>query len=189
MGSFYVLSELPLDDLVAAAHAKRADDTEEMAEILRRFDRAVRSIARSATSDLELRFDAAQGARLGLVKAVRAHTAGTAGFTTYAWRYMKGEALRTVKSMQTPEAVVDPTEFAWPEVAPRDAAPDSTLEVVDLLNVLTVDQRRIATAHYVDDVSFVDIAAQLRISKAAVTQRFHTIHRALLSVVKGALAA
>jgi RNA polymerase sigma factor (sigma-70 family) len=189
MGFFCTLSELSLDDLVAAAQANSADDTEEMAEILRRFDGAVWSVARSYTADADLRNDAAQAARLGLVKAVRAHKLGTAGFTTYAWRYMKGEALRTIKSMQIQETVVDPTAYAWPDQPPRDAAPNTNFEVLDLMAALTPEQQTIAEAHYIGDVSFKDIAAQLGISRPAVTQRFTIIHRNLRTVVEGALAA
>ncbi len=189
MGLSYALSELSLDDLVAAAQAKSADDTEEMAEVLRRFDGAVRTIACSQTADVDLRQDAAQAARLGLVKAVRAHNLGTAGFTTYAWRYMKGEALRAAKSMRTRESAVDPTEYGWPDRPPADAALDTTFEVLDLLAVLTPEQRRIAQAHYIADLSYKDIAALLQISRPAVTQRFTVIHRSLRSAVEGALAA
>lgn len=189
MGFSYALSELSLDDLVAAAQAKTADNTEEMAEILRRFDGSVRKVARFYTTDWDMQNDAAQAARVGLVKAVRAHKPGTTGFTTYAWRFMKGAALRAVKSMQTPETVVDPTEYAWPDQPPRDSAPDTTFEILDLMAVLTPEQQTIAKAHYIADMSFKDISLQLRISQPAVTQRFSTIHRTLRISVEGALAA
>lgn len=189
MGFSYALSELSLDDLVAAAQAKTADNTEEMAEILRRFDGSVRKVARFYTTDWDMQNDAAQAARVGLVKAVRAHKPGTTGFTTYAWRFMKGAALRAVKSMQTPETVVDPIEYAWPDQPPRDSAPDTTFEILDLMAALTPEQETIAKAHYIADMSFKDISLQLGISQPAVTQRFSTIHRTLRISVEGALAA
>jgi len=189
MGLFYTLSEISLDDLVAAAQAQAADDTEEMAEILRRFDGAIMKIARSCTTDAHLLHDAAQGARLALVKAVRAHTLGTAGFTTYAWRFMKGAALREVTSLQTPEIVNDPTKAVWLDQPERDAVSDPTFEVIDLLNVLAPEQQMVAKAHYIGGVPFKDIAEHLHISKPAVTQRFTVIHRTLRIAVEGALAA
>ena len=64
MGFFYVPSDHSLDDLVAAAQVEPADDTDAMAEILRRFDGAATSIARSVTPDRELQQDAAQAALL-----------------------------------------------------------------------------------------------------------------------------
>lgn len=189
MGFFYALSELSLDDLVARAQANHADDTDEMAEVLRRFDGAIMRIARSCATDHHLRHDAAQAARLALVKAVRAHTLGTAGFTTYAWRYMKGAAIREVASLQGPEIAKDPTERAWLEQRDREAVADNTFEVIDLMNVLSPEQQRVAKAHYLDGVAFSEIAAQLHISRPAVTQRFAVIHRALRTAVEGALAA
>jgi RNA polymerase sigma factor (sigma-70 family) len=189
MGSFYALSELSLDDLVAAAQAKSADDTEEMAEILRRFDGAIMKIARSYSSDANIQHDAAQAARLGLVKAVRGHKLGTPGFTTYAWRFMKGDALREIKSLQTPEIVNDPTEPAWLDQPERDAVPDTTFEVIDLMNVLAPEQQKLAKAHYIGGAAFKDIAEYLHISRPAVTQRFAVIHRTLRTAVEGALAA
>lgn len=189
MGFFYALSEPSLDNLVASAQAKPADDTDEMAEILRRFDGAIMRIARSCTTDHHLRHDAAQAARLALVKAVRAHTLGTAGFTTYAWRFMKGAALREVTSLQTPEIANDPTERAWLDQRDRDAIVDNSFEVTDLMNVLSPEQQKVAKAYYFGGVAFKEIAVQMHISKPAVTQRFAVIHRALRTAVEGALAA
>ncbi|PKQ30560.1 MAG: hypothetical protein CVT62_13190 [Actinobacteria bacterium HGW-Actinobacteria-2] len=177
-----------LNDLIASAQASVTDDSAAMAIILERFEDTALAIARHLTSDSSLRQDAAQGARLGLVRAVRTHKAGTPGFPSYAKRYMKGAALRTLMAMQAPESAVDPMTYAWPD-QPRDAATNSTFELVDLMKVMTSEQQDVARAHYLADLSFTEIAVQLNISKPAVTQRFATIHRALRTVMEGARAA
>ena len=189
MGVLYLATDESLDNLVAAAQAAATDDTTAMAVILNRFEGLACSIARALTSDWSLQQDAAQGARLGLVTAVRSHKAGTPGFPSYAKRYMRGSALRTLMAMSAVETWVDPADYEWLERAPRDTAPETTFEVIDLIAVLTPEQQVIAKAHYVGDVSFGDIASKLSISKPAVTQRFATIHRALRPVAEGALAA
>lgn len=189
MGVLYLTTDESLDNLVATAQAAATDDTAAMAAILGRFDDLALSIARSLTSDWSLQQDAAQGARLGLVRAARSHRVGTPGFPTYAKRYMKGAALRTLTAMLGTETSVDPADYEWLERPQRDAVPETTVEVVDLITVLTPEQQIITKAHYIGDVTFGGIARALGISKPAVSQRFATIHRALLPVVEGALAA
>lgn len=189
MGVLYLATDESLDALVAAAQAAATDDTAAMAALLGRFEGLALSIARSLTSDWSLQQDAAQGARLGLVRAVRSHRLGTPGFPTYAKRYMKGAALRTLMAMLGTETSVDPVDCKWLEQPQRDAAPDTTAEVIDLITVLTPEQQIITKAHYIGDVSFGDIAGSLGISKPAVSQRFATIYRALRPVAEGALAA
>lgn len=189
MGVLYLATDESLDNLVAAAQAAAADDTAAMAEILTRFDGAAWAIARSLTSNWCLQQDAAQGARLGLVKAVRSHNLGTPGFPAYAKRYMRGAALRTVLAMQGKERCVDPQEYVWPDMASRDAASDTTFEVIDLLAVLSPEQQAITKAHYVDDARLSDVARDMGISVPAVSQRLATVNRALRTVVEEALAA
>jgi RNA polymerase sigma factor (sigma-70 family) len=189
MGVLYLLDDQSLDDLITAAQANATDDTVAMAAILRRFEGAVRAVARSVTTDWHLQQDAAQGARLGLVKAVRAHTPRTPGFTTYAWRYMKGAAIRLVATMRSDEITTDPQEPGWTDEPPEDVPVHTTVEVVDLIGVLKPEQQAVAVAYYVMDLRLNDIAASLGISKPAVSQRLSTIRRALRPVVAEALAA
>lgn len=189
MGVLYLATDESLENLLAAAQAAATDDTAAMAAVLERFEGLALSIARSLTRDWTLQQDAAQGARLGLVRAVRSHRAGTPGFPAYAKRYMKGAARRSLTAMLGSETSVDPADYEWLEQPQRDAAPDTTAEVIDLIAVLTPEQQLITKAHYIGDVSFGDIAASLGISKPAVSQRFATIHRALRPVAEGALAA
>ena len=189
MGVLYLATDESLDHLVAAAQAAAADDTAAMAAILNRFEGLALSIAHSLTRNRSLQQDAAQGARMGLVRAVRSHKLGTPGFPAYARRYMKGTALRTLTAMLGTETSVDPADYEWLEQPQRDAAPETTAEVIDLIAVLTPEQQAIAKAYYIDDVSFGDIARTLGVSKPAISQRFATIHRALRPVVEGALAA
>jgi DNA-directed RNA polymerase specialized sigma subunit len=92
VGVFYWATDEPLDNLVAAAQAAEHDNTAAMAAILDRFEPLVWATARSVTRDWSFQDDAAQGARIGLVKAVRAHKIGTLGFPAYAKRYMRGSA-------------------------------------------------------------------------------------------------
>jgi RNA polymerase sigma factor (sigma-70 family) len=189
MGVLYPATDESLDSLVAAAQAAATDDTAPMAAILTRFEGAAWAIACSLTSNWCLQQDAAQGARLGLVNAVRSHNLGTPGFPAYAKRYMRGAALRAVLAVQGEERCVDPQEHVWPDVPPRDAAPDTTFEVVDLIEVLSAEQQAITKAHYVGDARLSDVAQDLGISVPAVSQRLATIHRALRPVVEEALAA
>lgn len=189
MGVLFSATDESLDDLVIAAQTAATNDTAAMAALLKRFEGLTLSIARSLTNNRSLQDDAAQGARLGLVSAVRAHKPGTPGFPAYAKRYMRGAALRVLMAMQATETMIDPADYEWLEKPPRDAALDSTLEVTDLFTVLTAEQRVIATAHYLEDVSVSDLARTLGVSKPAISQRFATIHRALRPVAEGALAA
>src|SRR6185437_16706214 len=99
MGDFFSLSDPSLDDLIRAAQADPTDNSAAMAEILDRFAGMIAAAANSVTAEWNDRQDAAQGARLGLVKAVRKHTVGTAGFITYARRYMRSEAVRACVAM------------------------------------------------------------------------------------------
>lgn len=190
MGVFYWATDAPLDDLIIAAQAEASDDSSAMDAILSRFKPLVLSIGRSLTRDWSYQDDAAQGARLGLVKAVRGHKVGTHGFPAYAKRYMYGSALRQLQAMQSSDTCVDPMDFDWADTVPRDAAPpDTTFEVVDLVSVLTPEQQAVTVAYYIDDLRLDDIAVVLNISKPAVSQRLNTIHRTLRPVVEMAVAA
>lgn len=188
MGVLQLPSDLSLDDLVVAAQT--TDDSAAMAEILMRFEVAATAIGRSLTTDFHLQQDAAQGARIGLVKAVRRHRAGTPGFPAYAIRYMKGGARRIVAAMRaSQETCADPLEPGWQDELPREAPLAPTCEVVDLLSVLRAEQRALVIAHYVEGMLLTEIADAMHVSRSAVTQRMRTIHRVLRPFVVEAVAA
>lgn len=190
MGVLYSPSDLSLDDLIVAAQAETTDDSAAMSEILRRFESAATGIGRSLTTDGHLQQDAAQGARLGLVKAVRRHCAGTPGFPTYAIRYMRGSARRVLAEMRaTQETCADPLERGWQEETPPEVPLAPTCEVIDLVGVLTVEQRRLTIAHYVEGMLLTEIADALHVSRSAVTQRLRTVHRTLRPLMVEVLAA
>lgn len=199
MGVFGSPSNLPLDDLIVAAQADATDDTSAMAAILQRFEGVVSYIANTSATDWNLRQDAAQGARLGLVKAVRAHTPGTAGFRSYARRYMRTEARRIVDAMTGSEVVQDPDILLLPPPAERpgvrrqrDLAVEPSRPPFDfdsVIEVLTIEQRLVASARYLDGYTVAEIAATLGVSVSAVSQRLKTVHKALRPVVLQAVAA
>ncbi len=190
MGVFVSAAEGSLDDQLSAAQAAKIDDSPAMADILNRFEGLASSIARTLTSDWSLQQDLTQSARIGVVKAVRNHSVGTLGFPSYAKRYMVGEARRTLMAMTAKnETAIDPIDYELIDAVPRDAAPDTTYEVIDLISVLTPEQQAVATAHYIHGVSVTKIASALGISKPAVSQRLNTIHRVLHGPVAMAVAA
>lgn len=189
MGVLHLATDESLENLIATAQVAATDDSPAMGAILSRFEGSARTIARSITGDWCLQQDAAQGARLGLVKAVRSHKVGTPGFPAYATRYMKGAALRTVLSMRNEEFCLDPQRHVPPEVMPCDTAPDKTFEITDLIAALSPEQQAIMRARYVDDTLLSDVARDMGISPSAVSQRLATIHRALRPLVEEALAA
>lgn len=198
MGVSFPTSAVSLNDLIAVAQEDATDDTAAMAEILRRFDGTIWAIANSATSEWNLRQDAAQGARLGLVRAVRAHTPGIEGFTSYARLYMKGEARRVVECMRTAEIACDPEVLLepWASARPgvirqRDVRVDvqEIFEFETVIEVLTAEQRDIVRDRYLRDRTLTDIARRLGISVPAVSQRLKTIHKELRPAVLEAVAA
>jgi RNA polymerase sigma factor (sigma-70 family) len=189
MGVLFPTSEPWLDDLIATAQADPADDSVAMNEILRRFERLAQKICRSVSADPHVQQDVAQEARLGLVKAVRAHHGGTSGFPSYARRFMSGAALRFVTSLAMPEATCDPQDEFWTDPDVEAMQSSTAIEVIDLFRVLTPEQRRIAVARYVANEMVSDIANSLGISVSAVSQRLNTIHRALRPVVEAAVVA
>jgi len=188
MGALHSATVESLDDLVAAAQ-QAGHGTAAMAVILRRFEGLAISIARSLTTDLDLQEDAAQGARIGLLRAVRAHNVGTPGFPAFAKRYMKGAALRAIVAMHSDELSMDPQKSDWQREAPRETAAQTDVELIDLISVLRPEQQMIVRSYYVEDARLADIAADLGVSVPAVSQRLATIHRALRPTVEGALAA
>lgn len=194
MGAFSTPSDPSLDDLIRAAQADPADDSAAMAEILNRFAGLITGTANSVTTEWNARQDAAQGARLGLVKAVRKHTVGTAGFASYARRYMRTEAVRTCLAM-APKAPPTNPDFPEPNVRrvvrrqmPTTAEPKAfTIESISAL--LSATQAQIFRDRYVDDLELSEIARDLGVSVPAVSQRLKTIHKLLMPVLVKAVAA
>lgn len=198
MGVLFLPSDQPLDELIASAQAAMADDSEAMAEILCRFDAAIWATANSTTAEWNLRQDAAQGARLGLVKAVRAHKPGTEGFKSYARLYMKSEARRVVQYMAGVDIARDPEVFVEPSASDRPVvvrqckvpAEDTVaFEFETVIEVLTIDQQSVVRGRYLHDLRVADIARDLGISVPAVSQRLKTIHSVLRPVLIEAMAA
>lgn len=189
MGTLLSQSHLSLDDLIASAQADPADDSEAMNEIVRRFDGLAWRIGRTTSPRTDVQDDAAQEARLGLVRAVRNHGAGTHGFPAYARQYMRGAAYRFVTGVSRPDVTVDPHDEFWSSPAESYTTVTTVVEILDVFSVLTAEQRRVAVARYVANDTVTEIARSLNVSVPAVSQRLNTIHRALRPVITAAVAA
>jgi RNA polymerase sigma factor (sigma-70 family) len=191
VGNFCLLSERSLDDLIAEAQASPGNDTAAMAELIRRFTSDVNYVAGTVCGEWHLRQDAAQGARLALIQAVRNHTPGTAGFKSYARRYMRGEALRVVERMALPAhvTITDPTEFTEYNQCAVYEAVTAPFSFDAVMAALSHEQAAVAHARYVGGERLTDIAQALGVSVAAVSQRLKTIHKILRPVVLEAVAA
>jgi RNA polymerase sigma factor (sigma-70 family) len=199
MGFLYPPSEPSLDDLIEAAQADPADNSPAMAEILSRFSCAIAFAANTTATEWNLRQDAAQGARLGLVKAVRNHTPGLSGFKTYARLYMKSEARRTVDTMTSVEVSRDPGVLLEPTaserrpgvIRQRELPVEETVafKIEDIIGVLAPTQQSVVRDRYVHDRSVADIAGDLGVSPPAISQRLQTIHKALRPLLVEAVAA
>ena len=194
MGIFVIPSEPTLDDLIRAAQADPADDSAAMAEILKRFAGAIAATANSVTGEWNARQDAAQGARIGLVKAIRKHAVGTVGFTTYARRYMRTEAVRTCLSMSA-RALPSSDDDHAPSTRPITrrqtwiAAEPQAFTIESVAALLDPTQSGILTERYVEDRQLAEIARDLGVSVPAVSQRLKTIHKLLMPVLTEAVAA
>lgn len=194
MGDFSSPGDPSLDDLIRAAQAAPADDSAAMAAILDRFAGMIAATANSVTAEWNARQDAAQGARLGLMKAVRKHTVGTAGFISYARRYMRTEAVRTCLAMAPRAPSADP-DLPEPNMRPgvrrqmpTTAEPKAfTIESISAL--LDPTQAAILSDRYVHDREMSDIARRLGVSVPAISQRLKTIHKLLTPVLAEAVAA
>lgn len=189
MGVLFSATDESLEEQVAAAQALPHDNTAAMAVVLKRFEGKSRSIARSLTNDWSRRDDAAQGARIGLVKAVRKHKLGRSGFPSYAEYYMRGEARRALAATWTREAYVDPADYETLISPSATHTLNTTAEVTDLIVGLQPQQQAIVKAIYISDAGLGDIASALGISKPAVSQRLSTIYRNLRPVAVLAVAA
>jgi RNA polymerase sigma factor (sigma-70 family) len=183
--------ETSLDDLVAEAQADPSNNSPAMVLILARFERLAVKIGHDVARAKHIRDDATNGARWGIVLAVRSHNIGIAGFPNFAKIYMRREAVRWAKDADVSVVPLarDLQKPGWEDTPARGAPADTTFEVIDLIRMLTPKQQAITVAYYIADLRLSDIALNLGISKPAVSQRLSTIHRSLRPVVEEALAA
>jgi RNA polymerase sigma factor (sigma-70 family) len=194
MGDFLSPSDPSLDDLIRAVQEDPADNSAAMAEILDRFAGMITATANSVTAEWAVRQDAAQGARLGLVKATRKHTVGTPGFITYARRYMRTEAVRTCTAMtsKAPKPDQDIPERGERPGARRQtwSAPEPKAFTIESISVLLdPTQATILSDRYIHDRQMSHIARDLGVSLPAISQRLKTIHKILMPVLVDAVTA
>jgi RNA polymerase sigma factor (sigma-70 family) len=186
-----LFSEASLEDLITAAQADPSNDSGAMKELLARFEPLAHKIGRGTAFTRDTRDDAINAARWGLVLAVRAHKAGTAGFPAFAKLYMRGEATRRSR------ALVDPRCTPTADLAALDTARDisergETLEFGATVSLLAPAQRELVVRRYVDDEPLLQIASDLGVTVSAVSQRLGTIHKKLQIIrppVRGQVAA
>ena len=194
MGDFFSPGDPSLDDLIRAAQADPADTSAPMAEILDRFAGMIAATANSVTAEWNARQDAAQGARLGLVKAVRKHAVGRAGFISYARRYMRTEAVRASIAMtgNAPKPnwdVPERIERSGARRATRTAPEPKAFTIESICILLDPTQAAILSDRYLHDREMSDIARDRGVSVPAISQRLKTIHKILKPVLAEAVAA
>jgi RNA polymerase sigma factor (sigma-70 family) len=176
MGSvaFGVL-DAPVEDVLASARSCVTDDSVAMNHLIRRYEPLVRKVASSLTADPHLQDDARNGARLGIVRAVRAHDGRTTGFTSFMTYYMRGEARRAVERCRNQDVLPGPDLLPEPFQLPTTPAGEAGLA----LAVLSEAQQQLVVGRYVEDRTMRDLAREAGTSVAAVSQRLKTIHRVL----------
>lgn len=166
--------EAPLAELICEAQSISSNDSTAMREILRRFEpRARRIVGRMRPRDND-RDDLLNGARWGLVQAVRKHDGRSDGFAAFASRYMRGEAFQAVERARTDDIPL--AEDLFPQDVAPTAEPDLPIIPLDLLNA---GQRRLVDLHYWEDKTYAAIARGEGVSLSAVRQRMLTVHRVL----------
>lgn len=167
------------DELIAVAQADPRNDSTAMNEMVRRFEGKALKIANGLTGDTHLRQDAANAARWGVVKAVRAHRRGVPGFPSYVELTMRGEASRAcARAYDRGEIPIECDSTVWHVAAPvHDGISALESELALLLKGLSHEQRGLTWARYAHGYGTSELAAGLGISVSAVSQRFKTIHR------------
>lgn len=176
MGTFaFGMLDAPLEDLLVSARACETDDTPAMNELIRRYEPLVRKVASGLTSDAQLQDDARNGARLGIVRAVRAHDGRATGFVSFMTCYMHGEARRAIERCRIQDVL------PGPELLPEPVEPPTTPAVAAglVMAVLSESQRQLVVGRYVEDRTMRDLATQAGTSVAAISQRLKTIHGVL----------
>lgn len=175
----------PLSQLLDLAQADPTDNSREMAEILRRFDRLALKIARSMTSCPHAREDLANAARLGLVRAVRRHDRSRPGFGRFAERHMHFAALRAATKISdikdipvTDEMINSLIETAASSLS---APPISwgTGKIAVAISKLKPQQQLLLRRRYIEDALLQDLATAAGTSVSAVSQRLTIVHRAV----------
>lgn len=177
------LRHADLGELIRAAQHSDADDSPTMNEIVRRFESLAAKVARAVTGDSHLRDELTNAGRLAVVQAVRAHDAARAGFPNYVRAYIRGAVYRAaLRSHGTDYAEVareETTELEAPSTPVAGHNPWDTLRMATAVRALDESQQRLVLKRYVDDLSMLEIAADVDTSVSAVSQRFATIHRTL----------
>jgi|GEM_PF-5166126 len=180
MGSLYVwAAEAALEELVDAAQADTSNDSVAMTEIIRRFEPKAKQLASFVTKDYHLQQDVANGARWGVVMAVRAHTPNTPGVAAYIATTMRGEAYRAIGRNTDARAVVKPDDSpVWTSDAclvEKESVVNTNLGL--LTQDLSTDQRGLVFKRYIMGDTMSDIADEARTSVSATSQRFKTVHK------------
>lgn len=180
-------SPVGLDLLLRKAQASDLDDTFAMNEIIRRFEPLADRLAKQATDNQTLQEDLRNAARLVLVRAVRRHDLGRAGFPAYAEFYMRGAINREHQSWLPPRpeevhglapdpmSAEEETDVA--DIVEERLAPWGDGDVANAMAALSPTQRRIVAMRYIEDAPLERIADATGTSGPAVSQRIATVHR------------
>lgn len=197
MSNTSYVSSTHLDRLIHAAQAAQTDDSPAMNEIVRRFEGKAQSIGHSLTRCPDLQQDLANAARLGVVKAVRAHALGRPGFPAYAEKYMRGAALRemtrwvqddemvSVIPIDDPETLDDNVVEASLEETVADAlCPWGDGQINATILAFPLARRSLMEERYIEDLPLEEIARRSGTSVPAVSQRLATAHRHLLAAIQ-----
>lgn len=170
-----------LDELVRDARMEESDDTPAMNEIVRRFETTAQGIARRVCSNPNHRDDAANAARLAVVRAVRAHDPARHGFARYTVLWMVNAARRMSIKLTVQEIPVDAAglaEFidAAGSAGGRTAEGWGDGEISSVVRRLPKAQQTLLWKRYVLDQSLAEIARDAGTSVSAVSQRLRTAH-------------
>jgi RNA polymerase sigma factor (sigma-70 family) len=181
-----------LDDLIVEAQEADDDDSAAMNEIIGRFDTLAVQIGRGLTVDPSLQDVLANTARIELVKVVRRHDRGKAGFPAYAKVAMKFAALREWKRTRRRGEHETTVDFQDPEsehlmIAENvdEPSPWGNGRMAEIISTLKPAQQALLDWRYVDAETLKNIGDETGSTASAVYQRLGTVHRA----VQQALAA
>jgi len=179
-------SEATLEALIVEAQADPSNDSRAMTALLGRFESLAQRIGSRAAFTPSTRDDAINGARWGLVLAVRAHTTGTAGFPNFAKTYMRGESLRRAWAVTDAQATPTDDLRILDPVSEEDgmSATNIELSLAATIALLTPSQREIVVRRYIDDEPLTTIASDLGVTISAVSQRLGTIHKRLRAAMR-----
>jgi len=182
--SMFETEDAPLVDLIDEARSVESNDAAAMNELVRRFEPLARSVVGRMQPNRNDYEDVLNGARWGIICAVRKHDGRAEGFTSYVTRYMRGEAFRALERVTSRDLL--PGDEALSEPSAQPAEPD----VPDVpLHALSIDQRDLLHRHYWQDQTYAGIARCDGVSLSAIRQRMMTIHRVLRPLVVEAVAA